>query len=53
MLVIRIGFPDDLAWYYLGRSAEELGHLEAARTYYARSNAVQKVRKMWLFHKYL
>jgi hypothetical protein len=32
--VLSIGFPTDLSWYYLGRSAEGLGHLDAAILYY-------------------
>jgi hypothetical protein len=35
--VMKIGFNDDLTWYYLGRAAEELSYLDAARIYYAAS----------------
>lgn len=33
-LVSLIGFDQDLPYYYLGRAAEALGHVEAARRYY-------------------
>ena len=33
-LVANIGFGNDQAYFYLGRAAEGLGHLTAARTYY-------------------
>ncbi len=36
-LVQRKGINNDLAWYYLGRSAEGLGQVELARSYYQRS----------------
>jgi S1-C subfamily serine protease len=36
-LVQRKGISNDLAWYYLGRSAEGLGHADLARSYYQRS----------------
>jgi S1-C subfamily serine protease len=36
-LVQRKGINNDLAWYYLGRAAEGLGHADLARTYYLRS----------------
>lgn len=32
--VARLGFRSDQTYYYLGRSAEGLGHRDAARTYY-------------------
>lgn len=32
--IIRIGYRDNTAYYYLGRSAEGLGHKQAASTYY-------------------
>lgn len=35
--VIRTGSGSDVGWFYLGRSAEELGHPHAARIYYQRS----------------
>jgi S1-C subfamily serine protease len=35
--VMAAGYDDDLAWYYLGRAAEGMGHPEAARRYYARA----------------
>src|SRR3989454_4725790 len=37
--VLAIGYKDNLAWYYLGRAAEGLGHVEAARTYYLKGQA--------------
>lgn len=37
--VLRIGFSNDLAYYYLGRSAEGLGYHSAAEVYYRRSIA--------------
>lgn len=33
-VVARIGYGDDLAYFYLGRAAEELGSFDAALTYY-------------------
>lgn len=36
-LVQRKAINNDLAWYYLGRSAEGLGYTDLARTYYQRS----------------
>lgn len=39
-LVIGIGFQDDLTLYYLGRAAEGLGALPAARAYYGQSTQV-------------
>ncbi len=32
--VARVGFKAELTYFYLGRAAEELGHTDAARTYY-------------------
>jgi hypothetical protein len=32
--VMRIGYMDDLSYYYLGRAAENLGYLQAAQRYY-------------------
>lgn len=32
--VSRVGFKADQTYFYLGRAAEELGHADAARTYY-------------------
>ena len=32
--VMRIGYGDDLSYYYLGRAAENLGYLQAAQRYY-------------------
>src|SRR5437879_11972345 len=37
--VLAIGYKDNLAWYYLGRAAEGLGHVEVARTYYLKCQA--------------
>jgi hypothetical protein len=34
LFVMRIGFMDDLTYYYLGRAAQELGYLQAAERYY-------------------
>ena len=34
MFVMRIGFMDDLTYYYLGRAAQELGYMQAAQRYY-------------------
>ena len=34
LLVMQIGFMDDLTYYYLGRAAENLGYLQAAQRYY-------------------
>lgn len=33
-LVVRIGYDTDLGYFYLGRTAEALGHKAAAKTYY-------------------
>jgi len=35
--VMKIGFNQDLSWYYLGRAAEGLNYLSAARVYYAKA----------------
>lgn len=32
--VLRIGFHSDHSYYYLGRAAEELGYVDAAKNYY-------------------
>jgi hypothetical protein len=37
LAVMRVGSGSDLAWHYLGRSAEGLGYPAAARTYYRKS----------------
>jgi hypothetical protein len=34
LFVMRIGFMDDLTYYYLGRAAQELGYMQAAQRYY-------------------
>jgi hypothetical protein len=34
LLVMQIGYMDDLSYYYLGRAAENLGYLPAAERYY-------------------
>ena len=34
MLVMQIGYVNDLTYYYLGRAAEGLGYRDAAKTYY-------------------
>jgi hypothetical protein len=39
--VLRLQFDQDLSYYYLGRAAEGLGHLDAARSYYVRSMHAQ------------
>ena len=39
--VIRIGYKNNLAYYYLGRSAEGLGHNIAATTYYRLGKALR------------
>lgn len=36
-LVIQVGYPTDLSYFFLGRSAEELGYNDAAVKYYRRS----------------
>lgn len=38
--VAQIGYQKDLAYYYLGRAAEGLGHRDAARRYYYESYAL-------------
>jgi len=43
--VLTIGYKDNLAWYYLGRAAEGLGHIEAARTYFKRPGQPHEVRR--------
>ena len=35
--VVRTGSGSDLSWFYLGRSAEELGFPSAAKTYFEKS----------------
>lgn len=37
VLLLRIGYQDDLSLYYLGRAAEGMGYLEAAASYYRQS----------------
>jgi hypothetical protein len=37
MLVMRIGYQDDLSLYYLGRAAEGFGYRAAAASYYRQS----------------
>jgi len=45
--VMNIGFGNDLTYYYLGRAAEALGHLPAAKTYYELSlSAKEKCDKV-------
>jgi hypothetical protein len=34
LLVMQIGYMNDLSYYYLGRAAENLGYLQAAQRYY-------------------
>jgi hypothetical protein len=34
LLVMQIGYMNDLTYYYLGRAAENLGYLQAAQRYY-------------------
>lgn len=36
-LVMQVGFPRDLAYYFLGRSAEGLGYSDSAMKYYQKS----------------
>ena len=40
--VIRTGSGSDLSWFYLGRSAEELGHFSAAKIYFEQSIVAAK-----------
>ena len=37
VLVLRVGYQDDLSLYYLGRAAEGLGYVGAAASYYRQS----------------
>jgi hypothetical protein len=37
MLVLRVGYQDDLSLYYLGRAAEGMGYRSAAASYYRQS----------------
>src|SRR5260370_16819257 len=37
VLMLRIGYQDDLSLYYLGRAAEGMGYLGAAARYYHHS----------------
>ena len=37
ILVMQIGYINDLTYYYLGRAAEGLGYQDAAKTYYRTS----------------
>ncbi len=37
--VLRIGYADDLTYFYLGKAAEGLGHYRAAENYYRLSRA--------------
>jgi hypothetical protein len=34
LLVMQIGYMDDLTYYYLGRAGESLGYMQAAQRYY-------------------
>ena len=34
LLVMQVGYMDDLSYYYLGHAAENLGYLQAAQRYY-------------------
>src|SRR5262249_54873648 len=38
--VLRIGYADDLSYFYLGKAAEGLGHYRAAENYYRLSRTV-------------
>jgi hypothetical protein len=40
VLVVQIGYDEDLAWFYLGRAAEGLGSDKAALKYYKISAAL-------------
>ncbi|WP_050759427.1 PI-PLC domain-containing protein [Luminiphilus syltensis] len=40
--VARVGFEADLAYFYLGRAAEELGYTDAASIYYRLSRTAYK-----------
>lgn len=42
LTVGKLGFRSDQTYYYLGRSAEGLGYIDAARTYYKLSKASYK-----------
>jgi outer membrane protein OmpA-like peptidoglycan-associated protein len=42
IVVAKVGFKTDLAYYYLGRAAEGLGYADAAQTYYRLSSSVHK-----------
>jgi hypothetical protein len=39
VVVLRVGYHEDLTYYYLGRAAEGLGYYHAAEIYYRRSNS--------------
>jgi hypothetical protein len=39
VLVMRVGYGNDLSYYYLGRAAQALGYLHAAQNYYRDSEA--------------
>lgn len=40
MLLVRIGYQDDLSLYYLGRAAQGMGYPDAAASYYRQSIAL-------------
>ncbi|WP_217425578.1 hypothetical protein, partial [Magnetospirillum sp. SS-4] len=40
--VHQIGFNTDLSWLYIGRSAEGLGYIQAARIYYLKALSAEK-----------
>ncbi|NJN00772.1 MAG: hypothetical protein HC793_04140 [Aquincola sp.] len=48
--VARVGYTSDLAYFYLGRAAEELGKLRAAETYYRLALAATARCDGWLIN---
>ena len=48
--VARVGYTSDLAYFYLGRAAEELGSPKAAETYYRLALAATSRCDGWLLN---
>jgi hypothetical protein len=44
LLVMTIGYMDDLTYYYLGRAAENLGYWQAAQRYYRTAERLSVTR---------
>ena len=47
LFVMRIGFMDDLTYYYLGRAAQQLGYMQAAQRYYRIAERLSVTDMAW------